>query len=413
MSYVFKPICVPLDWLDATFDAPSGNKQERPWGSDEIVKLSDRYLLRRREGRSRVFDRLDDLVDTATDRTIALVRSCPHSSQIMPSNRIQAKIENDALYDYSWGHTLNILQRELQMQYRSMSRLDIAADGPSFLEPFQAVGSGEISYGGRADYVLRYVHGKVKAAELGTRSANKFGRIYNKSRELALSGKTYIEKYWRERGAPADEDIHRVEIALKGIEIRRYFPEEQSPDFLHYLQSSGYRAKVFDSVARTFVRFRTGQSGDRSRDRKDLLHWDWSSITEEPIVSEPRARRVMDMGLNALKSHIRISWILHYTTGSRRHLSTAQEIAEAMGLSGWMSGKKSIWKREAEKLSAEGLRAGTLFDRLQDCDSFADEELRSQIKSKSKSNENQIANAHASRGRGNQRRSGRLVHRRR
>jgi hypothetical protein len=413
MSYLFSPIAVPLDWLDANMDAASGSKDERPWGSDEIVKLSDRYLLRRREGRSRVFDRLDDLVDAKTDRTLALIRSCPHSTHIMPSNRIQVKLENDALYDYSWAHTLGAIQQELRWQYRSMSRLDIAADGCNFLEPFRAVTSGEISYGGRADYVIRYVHGAVKAAELGTRTANKFARIYNKSRELALSGKTYIEKYWRERGAPADAEIHRCEIQLKGIEIRRYFAEEQNPDFLQYLQSSGYRAKVFDSVARTFVRFRTGQSGDRSRNRQDLLRWDWSSISEEPILAEPRARRVADMGLNSLKAHIRISFILHYTTGSRRHLSTAQEIAEAMGLSGWMAGKKSVWKREAEKLSAEGLRAGTLFDRLQDCDSFADEELRSQIKIKSKSNENQISNAHASRARGQQLRSRRMVHRRR
>jgi hypothetical protein len=43
-----------------------------------------------------------------------------------------------------------------------------------------------------------------------------------------------------------------------------------------------------------------------------------------------------------------------------------------------MREKAIIWKRQAEKLSGEGFRAGTLFDLLQDCDTVYMDKLRSE-----------------------------------
>jgi len=367
--YVFAPFANPLDWLDVTFDVPRGSRIERPFGNEDSFALSDRLALNRLPGRSRVFDRLDELIDRRSDRKLAVVRSCPHSAAIMPMNRVQVKVENEALYNYTWKEILDQLQDGLGWSYQSVSRIDLAADGYGFLQPFQDAARGSVSYGGRADFVVRWSNGRVKAAELGIRSANKFGRIYGKSKELQLSGKLYIADYWKDKGAEPGRDVERCELAVKGVEVRRYFKDERSRDFLEYLTEPRYRASVFESLAATFVRFRTGESGDRSRDRQDLLSWDWSSITEENVDRRPRAKRIQDIGLNALKMHIRISFLVHYTTGSARHLSTAQEMAEALDLTGWMKSKKSIWKREADKMVAAGFYASTLFDRLQDCDS--------------------------------------------
>lgn len=406
-SYVFAPFANPLDWLDVTFDVPKGSRIERPFSGEDTIPLSDRLVLSRLPGRSRVFDRLDELIDRRTDRKLAVVRSCPHSAAIMPMNRVQVKVENEALYNYTWKETLDQVQEALGWNYQSVSRIDLAADGYGFLRPFHDAARGAVSYGGRADFVVRWSNGRVKAAELGIRSANKFGRIYGKSKELQLSGKLYIADYWKDKGAEPGKDVDRCELAVKGVEVRRYFKDEKSRDFLEYLTEPKYRATVFESLASTFVRFRTGESGDRSRDRQDLLSWDWSGITEESVERRPRAKRIQDLGLNALKMHIRISYLVHYTTGSARHLSTAQEMAEALDLTGWMKSKKSIWKREAEKMVAAGFYASTLFDRLQDCDSaFIDPDVGI-LPRNGKDVAAKPAHTHAIRPHGNQRSTGR------
>jgi hypothetical protein len=379
-NYIFKPFAIPIDWLEINLDHPAGNRTTRPWGGDDTIPVGDRYVLQRQPGRTRTFDRIDHLVDRRNDRTVAVVRSVPNSAHIMPMNRVMVKLENSTLYDYTWADVLQYLRDIVGLKYQSTSRLDLAADGYDFLQPFGDAAKGAASYGGRADFVVRWSQGKVKAAELGTRAGNKFARIYGKSKELRLSGKLYIADYWNRQGEEHSDDVERCEISTKGKEVRRYFEDERRPEFIDYLTCPRYRARVYDSLAATFIRFRSGSCGDRSRDREDLLSWDWSAITSnEPIERNARQRRVQDIGLNALKAHVRLAYMIHVATDSQRHLSCAQEVAEACGMGTWMRNKAPMWKRQAAMLSAEGFRASTLFDLLQDCDAVYDENLRAQV----------------------------------
>jgi hypothetical protein len=375
--YTFAPYCLPVDWLEVSYDHPAGDRTTRPWGNDDAFHISPRLVLQRAAGRTRTFDRIDHLIDTRNDRTIATVRSVPHSAQVLPMNRVMVKLDNSTLYDYTWSDTLEHLRDAVGLRYVSTSRLDLAADGAGFLAPFADAAREDVSYGGRADFVVRWSQGRVKAAELGTRGGNKFARIYGKSRELRLSGKLYIADYWQRNGVPEGAEVERCEISTKGKEVRRYFKDEQRPEFLEFLTCPRYRARVYDSLAATFVRFRTGRTGERSRDREDLVAWDWSHITQgEPVQRNPRAQRVADIGLNALKAHVRLAYMIHIATDSARHLSCAQEVAEACNLGAWMRDKAPLWKRQAAKLSAEGIRAGSLFDLLQDCDTVYLEGLK-------------------------------------
>ena len=368
-GYVLRPFALPIDWLDLTMDIPGRSRQERPWGNAESIEVDGRFVLVRQPGRSRVFDRIDALVDQRTDRVLGLVRSCPHNTAIMPANRVQLKVANDSLYNYTWADTTNHLQDVLGWAYVGISKIDLAADGHGFLAPFADAARGDVSYGGRADFVVRFSNGAVKAAELGTRAGNKFARIYGKSKELQLSGKKYIADYWNSQGCEDVSNVDRCEISVKGREVRRYYPAERTREFLDGLTDPKYRAQVFASVANTFVRFRTGECGDRSRDREDLLSWDFSKVAgQRDVNTNPRAQRVEDFGLNLLKSHIRLSFMIHVATGSPRYLSTAQEVAEAAHLAPWMRSRAPVWKRAAEKLVATGVRAATLFDLLQGCD---------------------------------------------
>ena len=379
-SYVLRPFAMPLDWLDVSFRVPNVPHDSRPWGGDEVLNIGPRLALVRLPGRSRVYDRLDALTDTGTDRVLAVVRSCPHSTAIRPGYSVQVKVENESLYSYQWAETLRRLSDGLGWLYKGIIRLDIAADGHGFLKPFADCARGSISYGGRADFVARHSAGQLKAAELGVRSGNKFGRIYKKAAELRISGKKYIREYWQDSGGTDLENVERCEIQTKGRELRRYVKAEGDAAFLEYLTSPKYRAQVFASLAETFIRFRTGECGDRSRDRADLLDWDFSAIAESEAVEKwPRQKRLQDFGVNAIKSHVRLSFMLHVATGSARYLSTAQEVAEAAGLGTWYRGRCSLWKVQAAKLSGEGVRASNLFDMLQGCDDDAVEQARVEV----------------------------------
>lgn len=382
-GYTLAPFALPIDWLDLSLSVPNVSRHDRPWGNDDVVNLGPRLALVRQPGRSRVFNRLDLLTDTQTDKPLALVRSCPHSTDVHSGDRVSVKLDNESLYNYTWTETLRQLLDLHGWRYRSTTRLDLAADGHGFLEPFHDAARGAVSYGGRADFVTRYSDGQLKAAELGTRSANKFGRIYKKSRELALSGKKYIRDYWQEQGGTDLDNVERCEVQLKGRELRRYTKDERQRDFLDKLTEPRYRATLFHSVALTFIRFRTGQVGDRSRDRADLLTWDFTRLAGTELTQFwARERRLNDFGVNALKSHIRLSYMMHIATGSRRYLATAQEVAEASSLATWYRGKCELWRRQAEKLAGEGLRAGNLFDLLQGCDDADLDEMRAEVERK-------------------------------
>lgn len=380
--YSMQPFALPIDWLDLSLSVPGVPRDGRPWGNDDVVTLGPRLALVRQPGRSRVFDRLDMLTDTATDKPLALVRSCPHSTEIIGGDRLSVKLDNESLYTYTWSETLRQLLDIHGWRYHATTRLDLAADGHNFLLPFHDAARGAVAYGGRADFVTRYSDGQLKAAELGTRSANKFGRIYKKSRELALSGKNYIRDYWQHQGGTDLDNVERCEVQVKGRELRRYTKDEACREFLDKLTEPKYRATLFHSVADTFIRFRSGQCGDRSRDREDLLAWDFTRLSGEPTQPWPRERRLNDFGVNTLKSHIRLTYMMHVATGSRRYLATAQEVAEASNLATWYRGKTELWKRQAEKLAGEGLRAANLFDLLQGCDETDLEQARAELERK-------------------------------
>lgn len=364
-KFTFRPIGIALDWLDVRISVPGFDRQTSPFvDKPERFDLGAGLVAIRQPGRTRIFNRLDVIKDRRTDRVLGVMRSGPHNTDISRGDWIGFKAENSTLYDDTWKHTLRRLAG-LGWQYRATSRLDLAADGRSFLEPFDLAAKGRISYGGRADFVCRYSDGKLKAVELGTRNGNKFGRIYKKSKELELSGKRYIADYWRKLGETDVSNIDRCEIQTKGRELRRYHKGEREPDFWEHLMAPGFRASLFDSMAATFVRFRTGRSGEDCRKRPDLLSWDWSGIVDDGPERWPREKRIEDLGLNSLKQYIRMSYLVSVATGSRRYALAAQEMAGAANLGPWMATKTEAWKREAGKLSASGMRAGTLFDLLQ------------------------------------------------
>lgn len=381
--YALKPFCLPIDWLQCRF-AVGKQAHSRPWGNDSVITLSQGYELHRTAARSKAFARIDRVVDTRTGRSMGMLQSCPHNEQAMRANCVVLKVDNEPLYDYSWHGFLTALMDGNGWNYQATTRLDLAADGHGFRAPFADAMRGAIVPGGRSEWNVRNLPGGrgLKAVELGNRSANKFARIYGKSKELQISGKLYIADYWTENGCVDVANVERCEIQVKGRELRRYNDDERNEgdrSFLDVLTCPAARARLYHSVAAPFLRFHGGEA--RSRDRVDLLRWDWSEVAQgQRVTAAPRERRLRDIGLNALKSHIKLSYMFHVATGSGRYLSTAQEVAAGANLGPWMQQKAPLWKREAESFAdLSSLRASGLFNMLQGCDDEAEDKERARI----------------------------------
>lgn len=373
-AFVLQPKVIPLDWLETRYSV-GDNEQARPWGNDDVVRLGDGYTLERKSHGTRQYARHDLLRHTASGTFVAEVWSCPRNEVALRANAVKVKSANETLYGGTWYDTLIALMDGHGWRYRATTKLDVAADGFGFLAPWAAAQRGEIVHGGRSPWKVGNYPGVrgVRNIEVGERNANKFARIYKKEEEILKSGKQYILDYWAKRGLAA-EGVQRCELAVKGAELRRYF-DDGGREFLDALTDPLARVELFRSLAATFIRFHTGEK--RSRDRSDVLAWDWSAIDgKNETRIAPRAPRVLDLSVNAMKVGIRHDYMIHVATGSHMFLSTAQMKAAAMNLLPWLEKNAELFRRDAETLVATGINASTLFDMLQDCDADARASLK-------------------------------------
>lgn len=343
------------------------NTRLNPWNvEDDTVPLGARYALRRLGHGTQHWKRRDALVNVDTNATVATVLSCPHNARAGAPGSVMLKVANDQFYNYGWHGVLTDMMDGLGWQYEATTQLDLSADGYGFLEPFRYAKREAIVPGGRSEWNVRNLPGVrgLKATELGTRGGNKFARIYRKSKEIQLSGKHYITDYWRDMQCPDVDNVERCEVSVKGKELRRYVKRERDRSFLDMLTSPKQRAVLYHSLVEQFMWFHGGE--ERSRDRTNLLAWDWSLIAEDEQVNAlPRDPRMIDLGYNASKAAIRYNFTCYVATGRHHFLESAETIADGCGLMPWMEARAALWYKQAPKLVANDGHAAKLFNALQ------------------------------------------------
>lgn len=379
--HLLQPLVLPVDWLTVNIRIP--HVDTRLGAPTPFVGNKGRFnglTYEKVGGPTRVWNRIDNLYDYH-GQLMAEVHSGPRSEMLFDANEVQVKADNRTFYDGRWNGVFGCLLDGEGWSYQAISQLDIAADGVGFLEPFTRYVHDEIETSCRAK--LRFgkpQNGKVDELILGSRKGGKYARCYYKREELAVSGKTYIDEYWRANGIAPEVRVDRLEVSMKGTEIRRYFGgdnadewgevvgdiNERSQEFLSALAEPHKRAVMYHSAMRKMIAWRERESSDgRSRSKRSLVDWDFSFVTDREVVPVQRAPRVSDIGLNSMKTTIRNNYLCSCADGGRPFLSIVQQQVAAFGLEAWYHSRRPHWDFEFRKfVEARGMRAHTLFDHI-------------------------------------------------
>lgn len=205
--------CISVDWLTLHVRVPIRRY--------ETVK--SRYKIEKQRYQTRHFKAIFILYDEAGEEVCTL--ACEPHSEVLQFDSGLLKIHNKYLYQQDFLNFVRRLLSELQLTFRSVSRLDIAVDFQAFarrLHPQTFI----------ANYMSgKYVkHGKTKGRvdfeshkgivfetlKFGSETSEVSYYLYNKSKELRdKKMKPWIVDNWTANGWDGVTDVWRLEFSMK------------------------------------------------------------------------------------------------------------------------------------------------------------------------------------------------------
>lgn len=323
---------------------------------------------------TRVMSKVFYLLDSNA-RKLLTVAGKPFSRAVGPPDWMLVQFANETLHT---GEHIEIYQtlRSMGFLYKSIARLDLAADGledagGNFNALIEQEQHGSAQYYGKLHWTPRK-EGRTttRGAMLGSPASNKWFRVYDKTRELKSAGgqhkAAYIRAAWEAALGfdPVDEGrtVQRFEFRTKGREVRRYFKEESTSDqgraeqLIIDLFDQGYCASVFASMAAKCYDFRTPAA--RARDARKLVQWDFGALTPGPLRIEPREPRKMAITDTALKQTCKGLFRTSYITADRVWMDKAREYAAVNGLGGWLERMSPKWEKELQAIMRAAMDTG-------------------------------------------------------
>lgn len=360
-------------------------QEPQPWGMVE-VDPDQVYTLRPTPHRTNVFATVAYLQDHHGEK-VATFTADPHTTVIQPADVFHVQFSNAALYSGEWAGVLRSLLA-MGCTFGSVVRMDLAADGLAdaggdFMAPVARSWSGEANYYGKANWRPRIERRTVAGAEFGSRASNKFLRCYRKDRELRQVGrKPWIESHWAAQLGrnPMDtgEAVNRLEVAVKGRELRRYFPWENRVEWVLSLYDRARLVDAFGSMVRTLYDFRTPAA--RARDAVPVVRWDWSGVLDQGPNFREREPRSMVLTDQQLKRSLKALWQLAHTASAPDIHRQAEQLAASAGphVAEWYQRRRQVWFAEYVKLCNADPRALDVFARFAalqdptDADTFAE-----------------------------------------
>ncbi|MCH9736005.1 MAG: hypothetical protein K0U78_15885 [Actinomycetia bacterium] len=349
MRYNFKPFSVNLDWLTFNMDGPP-----RLFELTEPAQFSTDCWVIPTDKRSAVMSSIAYVVDE-TERKVLTLAGKPHNHTVRGPGWCQVQFANETLYTGEWVRLYRYL-RIAGFSYAGVSKVDIAVDavesvGGDFLGPIRDTWEGEARYNGKATWQPRIERNNIAAAVIGSGKGNKFLRVYDKTRELKSSGKLYILEKWQSVGVDPyelGERVMRCELSTKGVELRRYFPDCDSPEWPENLVDPSRAAEVMQSMCKSLFDFTTTEA--RSEFREHLVGWDWSFITSVDPDVKPRAERSFTLPINTVKSTVRTLTLCSLHTGDHLMSEEAGKLVRAAGLQQWYDRSLVKWRAELVKI---------------------------------------------------------------
>lgn len=272
------------------------------------------------------------------------------------------QLENSINYETGKISMLEGVLKNLGLKYKNVTRLDVAGDGLSLLQPLQKVYEGKIARIGSALMTARTKSdNSIHHVRLGTKKSKRSMIGYNKSKELNRSGKAYIKHFWQKSGVDEkyiEKDMERIEFSFRSdwlkkigdtklssngtvLSFKSWFPEG---DFsaLYKLEDSEFLKRLFLTASKRMYEFiKKGEPNVARAKRLYTLHVNW--LRMELL---PRLKAVASKQVKTIKQMTKQMYFAYKHTRARHYLQLAAEISSVNHLELWMQNKLEHWDRE-------------------------------------------------------------------
>lgn len=243
---------VVIDWLSVLFMSKIGIIQEPPVSNAEFSQsVTDRITLQFYGKGTEHYRFIWHVL--VNGEHLATMLSHTRNQKFVRDGVVKIDFKNHLLYtDQLWPVYFELVDG-LDLVYRNVARLDIALDGLNYLVDFmnlyvkQTAENKVVELKGHPRFnskVLDRKSMKYQNFQVGAPGSKKLITIYNKSLEIVISRKEYIQQFWKQNGImqqllPIDmlakalegkqekyhvegyENIFRFEIRLKGEAIKQ------------------------------------------------------------------------------------------------------------------------------------------------------------------------------------------------
>lgn len=212
---------ISLDWLSFSYNL-SLTKDEYLSGDIEM-RIPDGCSAEFFDG-TQVFNRRLIIRDDSGRKILTLLYE--PKSPLIPKRICLCEVANVCLYDGSWRRVCLLLPEIHAGDFNSLSRLDIACDFDEIgLDTARRFVQDNIYVQRKKEGCCFYdydeKHGYItkipRQLSFGSKTSKIKWKLYNKSKEIKVSHKEYIEHMWHEEGMDLSKDIWRLEVSLTRV----------------------------------------------------------------------------------------------------------------------------------------------------------------------------------------------------
>ena len=275
------------------------------------------------------------------------------SPKIFDIDAMHFKMVNYRLYTEDWLEDFRYFVTSLNLKVKSISQLDIAIDGigaKKYKDTFLKARDPKcnVHLKGKTVIATSGSGKETTSLTIGKRSSDKSGRLYNKTKELEYSNKTYIKDVWNKSGLKQDEDNYRFEIVLKSKVMSNYD--------IWKLDDPKYLSSIFRTETEKWIGFyRITKDTNKARAMKankfDLI--DWDTIGAE-LLPKAKAKKPTEVyrAKQAIKTILRQKEVFG--------IKTIEELISEYDLQDWIDSKAGYWSEDWAKEKARLSKFGDL-----------------------------------------------------
>lgn len=337
---------ITIDWLDIHFKTSEILKE--PAKKYDLVEIGKNTVLQDCGHGTGNYAHLWDCYHYG--ELLGQLQTHPRVKQ-MKEESVNLKIDNSRLYCEGLIRDLAEFQDENNLTFKNVTRLDLAIDNVKCQDELNSYltdkNSGLVKIGKSkvSGFKFEEENRQFGSFYVGSRSSDKFLKVYNKSLEILQSSKkSYISDFWAKNNVSGDA-IYRLELQMRSKAIKdiRYFKLEK-------LASQNYLYSIFKSSAKDYLTFglKNGKK-DSNKSRLDRINLIEREI---PIFASylEKSERLETGDIYKAKLTIKLLFKIDFVERSNtlHFYQTVKDLIERYQLEDWYKMKKVEWIHEFE-----------------------------------------------------------------